>query len=173
VPLARALSGRRDHHIRGEHPTSGSGNGTHLLGRQNERRDRTGIRLALELDPAVTELLLGPPGTRVAAFRSSPAPPGCLATSRAGSMTPPPGPGRRAQDQHAHPFFEIHDRLSQPPWIRASTWPALLVAAGLGLSARIGLEDDVLVLPDGAEAADNAALVRAGRDILAHRCSDS
>lgn len=48
-----------------------------------------------------------------------------------------------------------------------STWTALLVAARLGLSTRIGLED-VLVLPDGAAAADNAALVRAARDVLAH-----
>jgi len=39
--------------------------------------------------------------------------------------------------------------------------------ARAGLSTRIGLED-VLVLPDGAEAADNAALVRATHDLLAH-----
>ncbi len=36
-----------------------------------------------------------------------------------------------------------------------SAWPALLLAGRLGLSTRIGLED-VLVLPDGAQAADNA-----------------
>jgi uncharacterized protein (DUF849 family) len=48
-----------------------------------------------------------------------------------------------------------------------SAWPALLLAARLGLSTRIGLEN-VLVLPDGAAATDNAALVRAARHILAH-----
>jgi uncharacterized protein (DUF849 family) len=48
-----------------------------------------------------------------------------------------------------------------------SAWPALLLAGRLGLSTRIGLED-VLVLPDGAVAADNAALVRAAHDLLGH-----
>lgn len=48
----------------------------------------------------------------------------------------------------------------------SSTWPALRVAGRLGLSTRIGLED-VLVLPDGSTAPDNAALVRAARDLLA------
>jgi uncharacterized protein (DUF849 family) len=47
-----------------------------------------------------------------------------------------------------------------------SAWPALLLAGRLGLSTRIGLED-VLVLPDGAAAAGNAALVRAARELLA------
>jgi uncharacterized protein (DUF849 family) len=42
----------------------------------------------------------------------------------------------------------------------SSTWPAVARAAALGLDTRIGLED-VLVLPDGAPAPDNAALVRA------------
>jgi uncharacterized protein (DUF849 family) len=49
----------------------------------------------------------------------------------------------------------------------SSAWPALLLAGRLGLSTRVGLED-VLVLPDGAAAADNAALVRAAHDLLAH-----
>lgn len=53
-----------------------------------------------------------------------------------------------------------------------STWPALLLAGHLGLSTRIGLED-VLVLPDGAAAADNAALVRAAHDLLAHSVAAS
>ncbi|GGX88751.1 hypothetical protein GCM10010358_48390 [Streptomyces minutiscleroticus] len=44
-------------------------------------------------------------------------------------------------------------------------WPVLRVAVRLGLDTRIGLED-VLVLPDGSPAADNAALVRAARTIL-------
>jgi len=48
-----------------------------------------------------------------------------------------------------------------------SAWPALLLAGRLGLSTRIGLED-VLVLPDGAPAEDNAALVRAAHELLDH-----
>ncbi|MDT7573295.1 MAG: hypothetical protein QOE05_3469 [Actinomycetota bacterium] len=43
-------------------------------------------------------------------------------------------------------------------------WPALRHAVGLGLQARIGLED-VLTLPDGTPASDNAALIRAARAI--------
>lgn len=42
-----------------------------------------------------------------------------------------------------------------------------LLAARLGMSTRIGLED-VLVLPDGAPAEDNAALVRAAHELLDH-----
>nr|WP_201468431.1 3-keto-5-aminohexanoate cleavage protein [Microbacterium hydrocarbonoxydans] len=41
-----------------------------------------------------------------------------------------------------------------------SAWPAFTLAVELGLDARIGLED-TLVLPDGRTAPDNAALVRA------------
>ncbi|MEU6118620.1 3-keto-5-aminohexanoate cleavage protein [Streptomyces sp. NPDC047117] len=41
-------------------------------------------------------------------------------------------------------------------------WPVLRAAVRLGLDTRVGLED-VLVLPDGTEAPDNAALVRAAR----------
>lgn len=50
--------------------------------------------------------------------------------------------------------------------VGSSTWPALRVAGRLGLWTRIGLED-VLVLPDGSTAPDNAALVQAARDLLA------
>ncbi|WP_075737261.1 3-keto-5-aminohexanoate cleavage protein [Streptomyces acidiscabies] len=46
-------------------------------------------------------------------------------------------------------------------------WPVLRVAGRLGLDARIGLED-VLVLPDGSVAADNAALVRAARALVGY-----
>ncbi|WP_243395440.1 3-keto-5-aminohexanoate cleavage protein [Nocardioides currus] len=46
-----------------------------------------------------------------------------------------------------------------------SAWPALRMAGRLGLSTRIGLED-VLVLPDGRPAADNAELVRTARRLL-------
>lgn len=42
----------------------------------------------------------------------------------------------------------------------SSCWPALRLAARLGLDTRIGLED-TLTLPDGSPAPDNAALVRA------------
>ncbi len=46
-----------------------------------------------------------------------------------------------------------------------SCWPALRHAARRGLATRIGLED-VLELPDGSPAPDNAALVRAARALL-------
>ncbi len=47
----------------------------------------------------------------------------------------------------------------------SSAWPALRHAGRLGLDARIGLED-TLVLPDGSPAPDNAALVRAAAELL-------
>jgi uncharacterized protein (DUF849 family) len=46
----------------------------------------------------------------------------------------------------------------------SSAWPALRRAAELGLQGRIGLED-VLTLPDGTSAPDNAALVTAARAV--------
>ncbi len=46
-----------------------------------------------------------------------------------------------------------------------STWPALRCAGAWGLATRIGLED-VLTLPDGSPAPDNAALVGAALAIL-------
>ncbi|WP_093713074.1 3-keto-5-aminohexanoate cleavage protein [Actinacidiphila alni] len=49
----------------------------------------------------------------------------------------------------------------------AAAWPVLRLAAARRLDARIGLED-VLHLPDGTPAPDNAALVRAAHDIC--RC---
>ena len=53
-----------------------------------------------------------------------------------------------------------------------SCWPALRLAARLGLDTRIGLED-VLDLPDGSPAPDNAALVRAATAVVAAvRASD-
>ena len=61
------------------------------------------------------------------------------------------------------------DRGEGPPLLLhgegTSTWPALRLAARWGLAARIGLED-VLELPGGAPAANNAALVMAARRIL-------
>jgi uncharacterized protein (DUF849 family) len=50
----------------------------------------------------------------------------------------------------------------------SSCWPGLRSAVRRGLSTRIGLED-VLELPDGTPASDNAALVRAARTILRGR----
>ena len=47
----------------------------------------------------------------------------------------------------------------------AAAWPVLRDAVRLGLDARIGLED-TLVLPDGSPAPDNAALVTAARALL-------
>ena len=46
-----------------------------------------------------------------------------------------------------------------------SAWPVLAIAGRRGLATRIGLED-ALELPDGSPAPDNAALVRAARDLL-------
>lgn len=50
----------------------------------------------------------------------------------------------------------------------SSTWPALRSAGRLGLATRIGLED-VLLLPDGSPAPDNAALLRAAQAVLPSR----
>ena len=47
-----------------------------------------------------------------------------------------------------------------------TTWPLLAEAARRGYQARIGLED-TLLLPGGEVAPDNAALVAAGRRVLA------
>jgi uncharacterized protein (DUF849 family) len=47
----------------------------------------------------------------------------------------------------------------------SSCWPALRHAVRRGLATRIGLED-VLVLPDGTPAPDNASLVRAATRVL-------
>ncbi len=46
-----------------------------------------------------------------------------------------------------------------------SAWPLVRLAGGLGLDTRVGLED-TLILPDGARAADNAALVVAAARVL-------
>ncbi|MEU9298320.1 3-keto-5-aminohexanoate cleavage protein [Streptomyces sp. NPDC048266] len=58
-----------------------------------------------------------------------------------------------------------------------AAWPILRLAASRGLDTRIGLED-VLHLPDGTPAPDNAALVCAARETIQHsrgacpRCTD-
>ena len=52
----------------------------------------------------------------------------------------------------------------------SSAWTTLRYAARLGLDTRVGLED-VLVLPDGRRAPDNAALVRTGRLLQSMRGS--
>jgi uncharacterized protein (DUF849 family) len=53
-----------------------------------------------------------------------------------------------------------------------SCWPALRLALRRGLDTRIGLED-VLHLPDGSPAPDNAALVRAATAVRASDGTDS
>lgn len=63
----------------------------------------------------------------------------------------------------------LHDGPGDPAPILlhgqdSSAWPALRRAAELGLQARIGVED-VLTLPDGALAPDNATLVSAARAV--------
>ncbi|MFD8691480.1 3-keto-5-aminohexanoate cleavage protein [Streptomyces sp. NPDC059651] len=48
-----------------------------------------------------------------------------------------------------------------------AAWPILRLGASRGLDLRIGLED-VLHLPDGTPAPDNAALVRVARETIEH-----
>ncbi|SEG82030.1 Uncharacterized conserved protein, DUF849 family [Actinacidiphila yanglinensis] len=62
------------------------------------------------------------------------------------------------------------DRAGRGPVLlhgeEGGAWPVLRLAARRCLDTRIGLED-TLVLPDGAAAPDNAALVRAAREEIA------
>ncbi|MBY8879695.1 3-keto-5-aminohexanoate cleavage protein [Actinacidiphila acidipaludis] len=51
-----------------------------------------------------------------------------------------------------------------------AAWPVLRLAVARRLAVRIGLED-VLLLPDGSPAADNAGLVRAARQIVRRSAS--
>ena len=51
-----------------------------------------------------------------------------------------------------------------------TTWPLVREAWRRGLDTRIGLED-VLELPSGERAADNAALIRAALSLRGHRAS--
>ncbi|MEU4798785.1 3-keto-5-aminohexanoate cleavage protein [Streptomyces sp. NPDC023327] len=63
---------------------------------------------------------------------------------------------------------ELGDELMAPVLLHGEeggAWPVLRVAAQHGLDARIGRED-VLVLPDGSPAGDNAALVHTARRLL-------
>ncbi|MYV66342.1 hypothetical protein GT043_10415 [Streptomyces sp. SID2131] len=69
---------------------------------------------------------------------------------------------------------ELGDDLPAPLLLHGEddgAWPVLRTAAALGLPTRIGLED-VLTLPDGSTAQDNAHLVRAAREILAGHGGD-
>lgn len=62
----------------------------------------------------------------------------------------------------------IEETLRRPMLLHGEeggAWPVLRLAAERGLHTRIGLED-VLVLPDGAPAEDNAELVLAAQEIL-------
>ncbi|HEY5835331.1 3-keto-5-aminohexanoate cleavage protein [Streptomyces sp.] len=49
--------------------------------------------------------------------------------------------------------------------VDGAAWAVLRMAVARGLDARIGLED-VLLLPDGTPAPDNAALVSAAREVM-------
>ncbi|WP_459247459.1 3-keto-5-aminohexanoate cleavage protein [Streptomyces youssoufiensis] len=49
----------------------------------------------------------------------------------------------------------------------ATAWPMLHLAASLHLDTRIGLED-VLHLPDGTPAQNNAALIHTAREAIQH-----
>ena len=76
----------------------------------------------------------------------------------------PDGPDERETRAEADRLLAMLDRGEGPavPVLLhgegSSCWPALRHARSLGLATRIGLED-VLVLPDGSPAPDNAALV--------------
>lgn len=81
----------------------------------------------------------------------------------------PMEPDADAAIDSAEEMLAILGRLEVPVLLHgqdSTAWPVLRVAAERGLDVRIGLED-VLVLPDGAPAPDNAALVAAAREILA------
>jgi uncharacterized protein (DUF849 family) len=51
------------------------------------------------------------------------------------------------------------------------TWEVISAAGTAGIDVRVGLED-VLVLPDGRTAADNAELVAATVELIARRRGD-
>ncbi|WP_432483440.1 3-keto-5-aminohexanoate cleavage protein [Kineococcus esterisolvens] len=73
-------------------------------------------------------------------------------------------------EQLLHLVERSHDDAAREPQVLlhgegATAWTALRLAGRWGLSTRTGLED-VLVLPDGSPAADNAALVSAARQLL-------
>ncbi|MHB9757414.1 3-keto-5-aminohexanoate cleavage protein [Streptomyces sp. BYX5S] len=53
-----------------------------------------------------------------------------------------------------------------------AAWPVLRLAASRGLDTRIGLED-VLHLPDGTPAPDNATLVRLAHETIRHSRTDA
>lgn len=78
----------------------------------------------------------------------------------------PDGLDQRETDAEAGRLLDLLHRGAAPdvPVLLhgegSSCWPALQYARGRGLDTRIGLED-VLELPDGSSAPDNAALVAA------------
>lgn len=78
------------------------------------------------------------------------------------------GDGRQAAIAHAHRRTPTLPILLHGEG--TSCWPALRIAADLGLDTRIGLEDTV-VLPDGTVARDNAELVGHARRIIASSAS--
>ncbi|MDQ6773271.1 MAG: 3-keto-5-aminohexanoate cleavage protein [Candidatus Dormibacteraeota bacterium] len=67
-----------------------------------------------------------------------------------------------------HLFDALHKAQGVPVLLHGegrSAWPVLEAAVRRGLDVRIGLED-VLVLPDGRPAADNAELVAAAQAVI-------
>jgi len=66
---------------------------------------------------------------------------------------------------HVHPR-DTHGRESlAPDEMAAAAWAFIELAARRGYDTRVGLED-ILVLPDGTRARDNAELVAAARCIV-------
>ncbi len=82
----------------------------------------------------------------------------------------PDGPNQRDTEAEADRLLDqLHHGASPAVQVLlhgegSSCWPALRHARRLGLATRIGLED-VLVLPDGSPAPDNAALVVAASEV--------
>lgn len=76
---------------------------------------------------------------------------------------------RTAADTAATLLESLAGRAGPPVLLHGEdggAWPVLRAAALRGLDTRIGLED-VLALPDGTPAPDNAELVRAARAVIA------
>ncbi|PWW24479.1 uncharacterized protein (DUF849 family) [Geodermatophilus normandii] len=87
----------------------------------------------------------------------------------------PDGPGDAASAELAREMLAALGAAGVPVQLHGegtSTWPALREAVRLGLDARIGLED-TLLLPDGSPAAGNAALVAAARAVGARAAQPS
>jgi uncharacterized protein (DUF849 family) len=97
---------------------------------------------------------------------------------RYGRHAPPTREGRRHRPADgdtavANELVAVVSKAGSPAAVLlhgydASCWLLLRHAGSRGLQTRIGMED-TLVMPDGSQAPDNAALVTAALDLLA-RC---